>query len=393
MYSNWASRSGWLVPSRVLRLACRLKPSRRSSRPTSFWPAAKPRSVSARARWRWLLLTHSKAASGSPRMADCHQLAQSLQQAGLRLHRRLASTAREADAAAEVVPPAAQFGQAAADGAARDTGRRRHCRYAAAACRPRLAGREQAPPPFVQEWRHRLEACSDARDIDHPSSLDTPRSQSHRCPAPSLGLLAHPIPPRIDSVVRAQALTTPSAMTLALGDDTSRHDAGRSLYGRSTARLPTGPASWPTRQGTCPIMVLRARCGRWLLPTSWPAWPAYNPSLPDACRGYRMDAPGRHLRAKVDAPGRHLRAKVVSTDHLRRRPWDRLTRSDWTLRSGFSRRTGQTRPAVWYSASAWCGRRGSHSSPPGLPARWRWRPAPGHITGRVSSASWATPCA
>src|SRR4051812_33284428 len=52
MYSNWASWSGWLVPSRVLRLACRLKPSRRSSRPTSFWPAAKPRSVSARARWR-----------------------------------------------------------------------------------------------------------------------------------------------------------------------------------------------------------------------------------------------------------------------------------------------------------------------------------------------------
>jgi len=66
-------------------------------------------------------------------------------------------------------------------------------------------------------------------------------------------------------------------MILALQDDTSRHDAGRSLYGRSKARLPTGPASWPTRRGTCPIMVLRARCGRWLLPTSWPAWPAYIP--------------------------------------------------------------------------------------------------------------------
>ena len=52
----------------------------------------------------------------------------------------------------------------------------------------------------------------------------------------------------------------------------------------------------------------------------------------------------------MDAPGRHLRAKVVSTDHLRRRPWGRLTRSDWTLRSGFSRHTGQTRPAVWWSA-------------------------------------------
>src|SRR3954452_13434718 len=85
----------------------------------------------------------------------------------------------------------------------------------------------------------------------------------------------------------------PSAM-IRPPDDTSRHDAGRSLYGRSTARLPTGPASWPTRQGTCPIMVLRARCGRWLLPTSWPAWPAYNPSLPDAWRGYRVDAKQRN---------------------------------------------------------------------------------------------------
>src|SRR6185503_18895088 len=122
----------------------------------------------------------------------------------------------------------------------------------------------------------------------------------------------------------ANQLTVSSAMILALQDDTSRHDAGRSLYGRSKARLPTGHASWPTRRGTCPIMVLMARSGRWLLPTSWPAWRAYNVCLPDTCRGYRMDAPGRHLRAKV-----------VSTDHLRRRPWGRLTRSDWILRSGF----------------------------------------------------------
>src|SRR3954452_20867332 len=75
----------------------------------------------------------------------------------------------------------------------------------------------------------------------------------------------------------------PSAM-IRPPDDTSRHDAGRSLYGRSTARLPTGPASWPTRQGTSPIMVLTARSGRWLLPTSWPAWPAYSSSRPDTWR-------------------------------------------------------------------------------------------------------------
>src|SRR5215207_24768 len=78
-------------------------------------------------------------------------------------------------------------------------------------------------------------------------------------------------------------------MILALRDDTSHHDAGRSLYGRSKARLPTGPASWPTRQGTCPIMVLRARSGRWLLPTSWPAWPAYSDQAPP--EGTGVDAP------------------------------------------------------------------------------------------------------
>ena len=36
-----------LVPSRVFALACRLKPRRFSSRPTSFWPAVKPNSASA----------------------------------------------------------------------------------------------------------------------------------------------------------------------------------------------------------------------------------------------------------------------------------------------------------------------------------------------------------
>jgi hypothetical protein len=71
MCSNCAFRSGWLVPSRVFALACRLKPRRFSSRPTNFWPALKPNSASAADKWRWLLLTHSKAASGSPRIEDC----------------------------------------------------------------------------------------------------------------------------------------------------------------------------------------------------------------------------------------------------------------------------------------------------------------------------------
>ena len=45
-----------------------------------------------------------------------------------------------------------------------------------------------------------------------------------------------------------------------------RHDACQSLYWRSKARLPTGHPSWPTRRGTCPITVLRARGGRLVAP-------------------------------------------------------------------------------------------------------------------------------
>src|SRR3954466_233341 len=67
--------------------------------------------------------------------------------------------------------------------------------------------------------------------------------------------------------------------------------ATRRLPRVQRARLPTGPASWPTRQGTCPIMVLTARSGRWLLPTSWPAWRAYSSSRPDTFGGYRADGP------------------------------------------------------------------------------------------------------
>src|SRR3954463_5267302 len=52
-----------------------------------------------------------------------------------------------------------------------------------------------------------------------------------------------------------------------------------------------GPASWPTRRGTSPIMVLMARVDGWLLPTSWPAWPAYSSSRPDTWRVQGWDAP------------------------------------------------------------------------------------------------------
>src|SRR3954449_4673031 len=178
-------------------------------------------------------------------------------------------------------------------------------------------------------------------------------------------------------------------MILALRDDTSRHDACRSLYGRSKARLPTGHASRPTRRGTCPIMVLTARVdagcsrragpsgqltarrdqtppegtgatsywacvaanssghmshhgahgtgGRWVLPTSWPVWPAYSSSRPDTSGGYRRDfllgmrrgqLVGAHVPSWCSRHGWTLGApdelarlaslQLVATRHLRR---------------------------------------------------------------------------
>src|SRR4051794_30251800 len=41
--------------------------------------------------------------------------------------------------------------------------------------------------------------------------------------------------------------------------------------------------------------------GRWLLPTSWPAWPAYSSSRPDASGGYRCGRPRRPWCARVRA--------------------------------------------------------------------------------------------
>src|SRR5918998_2479847 len=105
-----------------------------------------------------------------------------------------------------------------------------------------------------------------------PGSPAADTSQSHRAAKPAPPCRNSRSPTTLPAASRRQTwcfsepqstlanqLTVPSLMILTLRDDTSRHDACRSLYGRSKARLPTGPASWPTRQGTCPIMVLKAR--------------------------------------------------------------------------------------------------------------------------------------
>jgi hypothetical protein len=78
-------------------LACRLKPSRFSSRPTSFWPALRPKSASAADRWL-ALAYHTKAASGSPRIADCTKSLKASKSPG---GRWLAATPLSANARAE----------------------------------------------------------------------------------------------------------------------------------------------------------------------------------------------------------------------------------------------------------------------------------------------------
>ena len=80
----------------------------------------------ASARCRWLRLTHSSAACGSPRIADEISSRQRLQQAGLLDHGGLAAAAAAPDPAARPSRRrAVEVAQAAPDRAARDPGRSR----------------------------------------------------------------------------------------------------------------------------------------------------------------------------------------------------------------------------------------------------------------------------
>ena len=85
MCSNCASRSGCWRPSRVLALACRLKPRSLSRRPTRLGLARYPCPASAADRCRWLRLTHSSVACGSPRVADFTSSSKALRKPGCSL--------------------------------------------------------------------------------------------------------------------------------------------------------------------------------------------------------------------------------------------------------------------------------------------------------------------
>src|SRR5271168_4916490 len=70
MCSNCALRSGWLVPSCVLRLTCReYLSSSTSSRPTVFGLTSWPRALSSAASFSRLLETHIRGRIGSPIVA------------------------------------------------------------------------------------------------------------------------------------------------------------------------------------------------------------------------------------------------------------------------------------------------------------------------------------
>src|SRR3984893_18040017 len=70
MCSNWALRSGWLAPSRVLRLTWReYASSSTSSRPTVFGLTSWPQALSSHASFSRLLETHVSGRIGSPIVA------------------------------------------------------------------------------------------------------------------------------------------------------------------------------------------------------------------------------------------------------------------------------------------------------------------------------------
>src|SRR5258706_15273085 len=69
MYSNWASRSGWLAPSSAFRLTCREKPILVSSLRTLLGLIEWPMSASADASLSWLFETRTSGRIGSPNVA------------------------------------------------------------------------------------------------------------------------------------------------------------------------------------------------------------------------------------------------------------------------------------------------------------------------------------
>ena len=84
MCSNWAFRSGWDVPSRVLRLACKLYPACLNSRATVMWLTGLSGRLNSAANLRVLLQVQRSGEQGSPRVAGSTNASKAFCNCGIR---------------------------------------------------------------------------------------------------------------------------------------------------------------------------------------------------------------------------------------------------------------------------------------------------------------------
>ena len=155
----------------------------------------KPRSASAADRWRWLLLTHSRAASGSPRIDDCTNSFKAAKSPGWVSIAGLPPPPARRTRRADLHGARPQVRQATTDRAARNPGCPRNRHHPAVTGRARFARREQPPPSLVQDRRKRIEASLDGSGVDHAgqdrrsSRRITPISRFVRCVLAALPIL------------------------------------------------------------------------------------------------------------------------------------------------------------------------------------------------------------
>src|SRR3954462_12345022 len=171
MKANCASRSGCRPPSRVLALACRLKPRSCSNVPTRVRLTRWPWACSSAASRRRLLQVQRSGASGSPRAVGSTKASRaglscgSVSTEGLRpaprRRRRTSRAGRQGALVGQVLEPAPE-------GARPKAGDLSHCRDAAIAGGLRFGGGPQAAPPLVEKGLQRFVALPDAVAINHP---------------------------------------------------------------------------------------------------------------------------------------------------------------------------------------------------------------------------------
>ena len=182
MYPNWASRSGWLVPSRVLRLAWSCSPPRQQPAHRASGWRGKPRPRSARAIWRWLRLTQRSGVSGSPRIASSTSASKPPPAIpACSATARLRSTGRRSGDPIGLAPPCSS---AIA---------RRDCAAPARCARPRSPRRSRSPALRWPQTAGGLVRRGTWRPVETGRGCHPPRS--HRRITPARRRVSHQSPP------------------------------------------------------------------------------------------------------------------------------------------------------------------------------------------------------